>query len=30
MAVVARTIIDGIVGMMKEYPASIALAMGGA
>jgi len=28
MAVVARTIIDGTVGMMKEYAASIAFAIG--
>ena len=27
-AVVARTIIDGTVGMMKEYAASIAFAIG--
>jgi hypothetical protein len=27
MAVVARTIIDGTVGMMKEYAASIAFAI---
>jgi len=28
MAVVARTIIDGTVGMMKEYAASITFAIG--
>jgi hypothetical protein len=28
MAVVARTIIDGTVGMMKEYAVSIAFAIG--
>jgi len=28
MAVVARTIIDGTVGMKKEYAASIAFAIG--
>ena len=28
MAVVARTVIDGTVGIMKQYAASIAVAIG--